>query len=147
MKISDGDMRKMVNTLQVRSAYQNINMALQSSSDLSGITVDRNFVFKLTGFPNPEDIKTIFNLLNQSDDIKKAYDAINDIRKNKGISLVSLLKDISDIMINLALPGTMKGSLYKRMAEIEYRLSLGCSEEKQLASLVGAFAETREILN
>jgi replication factor C subunit 3/5 len=70
---------------------------------------------------------------------------INDIRKNKGISLISLLKDISDILIKADLPGNMKGGLYKRMAEIEYRLSLGCSEEKQLASLIGAFVDCRTI--
>ena len=70
---------------------------------------------------------------------------INDIRKNKGISLISLLKDISDIIVIAELPGNMKGGLYKRIAEIEYRLSLGCSEEKQLASLIGAFVECRTI--
>lgn len=120
-------------------------MSLQSSQAYDGITVDRNFVFRLTGFPNPEDIITILNLLTSSDDIKKAYDEINDIRRNKGISLVSLIKDISDVMITLTMPGNMKGNLYKRMAEIEYRLSLGCSEEKQLASLIGAFVEIRSI--
>ena len=67
------------------------------------------------------------------------------MRRNKGISLVSLLKDISDILIRASLPGNMKGNLYKRMAEIEYRLSLGCSEEKQLASLIGGFVECRSI--
>lgn len=70
---------------------------------------------------------------------------INDIRKNKGISLVSLLKDISDILVKADMPGNMKGGLYKRMAEIEYRLSLGCSEEKQLSSLIGAFVECRTV--
>lgn len=70
---------------------------------------------------------------------------INDIRRNKGISLVSLLKDISEILVRSDTPGNMKGNLYKRMAEIEYRLSIGCSEEKQLASLIGAFIECRTL--
>jgi replication factor C subunit 3/5 len=136
-KIAEGDMRKMVNTLQ------SIQMSLQSRDNGMSIQVDRNFVFKLTGLPNPEDIQRVFNVLSTTDDIQKAYEEINELRRNKGVSLVSLLKDISEILININSPGNMKGNIYKRMAEIEYRLSIGCSEEKQLASLIGAFVESR----
>lgn len=67
-KISDGDMRKMVNTLQ------NIHMYLQSNSDWNNKIVDRNLIYKLTGFPNPEDIQKIFEMLATSDDIQATYE-------------------------------------------------------------------------
>ncbi len=146
IKISEGDMRKMVNTLQ------NVHMFLQSSEGLQNKLVDRTMIFKLTGFPNPDDIQKIFEMLATSDDIQKTYEgkfrltqAINEMRRNKGISLASLLKDICDILITVKTPGNLKGNLYQRMAEIEYRLSIGCSEEKQLASLIGGFVETRAV--
>lgn len=62
-------MRKMVNTLQ------SIHMAIQSNPNQLDITVDRNYVFKHTGFPNPEDIDRIFEILTSSDDILKAYES------------------------------------------------------------------------
>lgn len=139
VKISEGDMRKMVNTLQ------SIHMSLQSKKEALNLLVDRNYVFRLTGLPNPEDIQRIFRLLVESDDIQKAYEDINELRRNRGVSLASLLKDISEILVDLQAPGNFKGNVYKRMAEIEYRLSIGCSEEKQLASLVGIFVESRSI--
>ena len=135
VKISDGDMRKMVNMLQ------SIHMSLKSRPELENLKVDRNYVFKLTGFPNPADIDRIFAILLESDDILKSYKEINDIRKNKGISLVSLLKDLSEKLMAAKTPGNMKGNIFKRMADIEYRLSVGASEEKQLASPVGGFME------
>lgn len=72
MKISEGDMRKMVNTLQ------SIHMALQSKPNQSELVVDRDYVFKHTGFPNPADIERIFSILTTSDDILKAYEGSRD---------------------------------------------------------------------
>lgn len=143
VKISEGDMRKMVNTLQ------NIHMSLQGlpSAELPAFNIDRDYVFKLTGFPNPADIETIQKILLEAEDIKAAYDQINEIRRAKGISLSALIKDITDFLVTLQTPGNMKGNLFKRMAEIEYRLSLGCSEEKQLASMIGCFVEVRALKN
>ena len=63
VKISEGDMRKMVNTLQ------NVHMYLQSAEGLQGMLVDRTMLFKLTGFPNPDDIEKVFNLLSTSEDV------------------------------------------------------------------------------
>ena len=48
-------------------------MALQSGSEDSGIIVDRTYVFKHTGFPNPEDIERIFKILTTCEDILLAY--------------------------------------------------------------------------
>ena len=73
--------------------------------------------------------------------------AINDIRKNKGISLTSLMKDLTETLLSINTPGNMKSNLFKRMSDIEYRLSIGCSEEKQLASMIGGFVECRAISN
>lgn len=49
-------------------------MALQSKPNQSELVVDRDYVFKHTGFPNPADIDRIFNILTTSDDILKAYE-------------------------------------------------------------------------
>lgn len=68
IKISEGDMRKMVNTLQ------NVHMWLQSEDGMANKLVDRNMVYKLTGFPNPDDILKIFDLLTTSEDIHATYE-------------------------------------------------------------------------
>jgi DNA polymerase III delta prime subunit len=44
-----------------------------------------------------------------------------------------------------AFPENMKMFLINRLSEIEFRLSSGVSEKTQLASLIGAFIEIRNV--
>lgn len=43
------------------------------------------------------------------------------------------------------MPGEQQAFLVNRLGDIEYRLSVGCSESIALGSLVGAFNEIRFI--
>lgn len=64
---------------------------------------------------------------------------------DKGISLQILLKEINSILMRMEWGNSTKIFLTKRLCELEYRMSIGCSEKLQLGSLVGAFNEVRHI--
>ena len=70
---------------------------------------------------------------------------IDSIKVEKGLSLQILLKEINNILMKTDWSNPTKIFLTKRLCELEYRMSLGCSEKLQLGALVGAFNEIRHI--
>lgn len=70
---------------------------------------------------------------------------IDSIKVEKGLSLQILLKEINNILMRTDWSNQTKMFLTKRLCELEYRMSLGCSEKLQLGALVGAFNEIRHI--
>lgn len=65
--------------------------------------------------------------------------------KNSGISLNSIIKNLTDKIVQSNTNENLKGDILIRMAEIEKNLSLGCLDVRQLGGLVGAFFEVRHI--
>jgi len=105
--------------------------------------VGRNFVYNMTGFPHPDDLEEILNNMLEAEDLESAIIRINTLKTSKGISLNSILTNLTERLIQLNLPANMLGQILKNMAEIEYRLSIGADEDLQVASLVAAFFEAR----
>ena len=97
----------------------------------------------MTGFPHPDVLDAIFGIMMESDNLGNAISEVNLQKRQKGISLHTLIQSIGENLMTYDLPQDMVGMLYKRLAEIEYRLSLGCNEEIQTSSLVAAFFEAR----
>ena len=136
--ICQGDMRKIVNMLQ------SIHITLKSggTDTDNNEEIGRNYIFKMTGYPHPEEIDNIFNIL-MNDDVMVAYARIKKISSLKGISLISIINEVTQRVLSLELPGNTAVNIIQRLAEIEYRLSISCSEEIQLGSQVSAFTESR----
>ena len=139
IKLSDGDMRKVINTLQ------NIHISLMShiGQDKFLTRVTRDFIYKMTGYPHPEILQKILEVMLSGASLKDTIETVNKIKLEKGISLGTLISNLGESLMSLIMPAQMKGFLLKRMADIEYRLSLGCDEDIQTASLVAGFMETR----
>lgn len=127
--ICQGDMRKIVNMLQ------SIHITLKSggTDTDNNEEIGRNYIFKMTGYPHPEEIDNIFNIL-MNDDVMVAYARIKKISSLKGISLISIINEVTQRVLSLELPGNTAVNIIQRLAEIEYRLSISCSEEIQLGS-------------
>lgn len=56
-----------------------------------------------------------------------------------------ILKEVSNLLMSIEWTNSTKIFLNKRIAELEYRMSLGATEKLQLGSLIGAFNEVRTI--
>ena len=139
INLSEGDMRKVINMLQ------NIHISLMShiGQDKNTTRVTRDFIYKMTGYPHPDVLQRILETVTTGDKLKDTIEKVNQIKLEKGISLGTLITNLGDSLMTLSMPAQMKGFLLKRMADIEYRLSLGCDEDVQTASLVAGFMEVR----
>lgn len=101
----------------------------------------------MTGHPHPAILKKTFQLLLEETDFNNVYKKTFNTMRERGISLNSILKDLTQELITYNLNEDMRAKVLMRMAEIEYRLSLGCTDRKQLGSLVGVFLESRVVGN
>jgi len=61
------------------------------------------------------------------------------------LSLDDITRELHKCVMETAFPENMKMFLINRLSEIEFRLSSGVSEKTQLASLIGAFIEIRNV--
>ncbi|XP_043494774.1 replication factor C subunit 5 isoform X1 [Polistes fuscatus] len=130
MTLCSGDMRKVLNILQ--------------STWLAFGSVTEETVYSCVGHPLPVDIKNIANwLLNESYEL--SYCKIQDLKIKKGLALQDILTELHLFVHKIEFPDYILIDLIIKMAEIEKRVAVGCSEAIQLNALVAAFHQAREI--
>ncbi|XP_076670542.1 replication factor C subunit RfC3 isoform X1 [Andrena cerasifolii] len=128
--LSGGDMRKVLNVLQ--------------STWLAFGSVTEENVYSCVGHPLPIDIKNIVNwLLNESYEL--CYSKIQDIKLKKGLALQDILTELHLFVNKIEFPDPILIELVIKLAEIEKRVAIGCSEAVQLNALVSAFQRARDI--
>lgn len=128
--LSGGDMRKVLNVLQ--------------STWLAFGAVTEENVYTCVGHPLPIDIKNIVNwLLNESYEL--CYCKIQDIKLKKGLALQDILTQLHLFVNKIEFPDSILIELIIKLAEIEKRVAIGCSEPVQLNALVSAFQNARNI--
>jgi len=129
IKLAAGDMRKVLNVLQATHMAYN--------------TVNEKNVYLCTGSPLPKDIDRIIKwMLNF--EFKEAHDKIRKLSINKGLSLQDIIKDVHARLLQSKLDDGVAIALYTKLAEIEYRLSIGAKESIQLSAMVAAFQQVRD---
>ncbi|KAB0362855.1 hypothetical protein FD754_007011 [Muntiacus muntjak] len=152
--LSSGDMRRALNILQ------STNMAFGK--------VTEETVYTCTGHPLKSDIANILDwMLNQ--DFTTAYRNIlslalhicpgtwslclncssldiMELKTLKGLALHDILTEIHLFVHRVDFPSSVRIHLLTKMADIEYRLSVGTSEKIQLSSLIAAFQVTRDLI-
>ncbi|EGR31962.1 replication factor c subunit, putative [Ichthyophthirius multifiliis] len=151
-KLCDGDMRRVVNMLQVKQfqyiyIYYIFQQSLQLQSNiLNQVFVNEEFVYKFTGNATPQDMEEILNIL-LTENLINAYETIRKYQVLKGISLQVILKELNMKLMYSRYPSIALEFLVKRIAELEYRMSISCEEKVQLLSLIGVFIEIRHTIN
>ncbi|KAI9228875.1 MAG: P-loop containing nucleoside triphosphate hydrolase protein [Piptocephalis tieghemiana] len=136
MRLSKGDMRRVLNILQACHA---------STTTLSGSgSIYEEDVYQCTGQPNPKDIETIVNTL-LNDSFASAHSVLQQLRTVKGLALLDILGEIGEYLESVELPQTMRIYLLEKLADLEYRLSGGATEHLQVTALVGIFKTAVDI--
>jgi len=126
-----GDMRRALNVLQ--------SAALAQGQE----EIDQDIVYRTTGQASPDEIKAIMDiLLNETP--REALAQLREIQQKRGIALQDMIEGLHDQLLDFELENGTLANVIQRLAEIEYRLAKGCSDEKQLAGLVAAFLFLRE---
>ena len=131
LRLSGGDMRRVLNLLQ--------------STAMSHDVVDETAVYLTAGAPFPSDVDKILELLMNAK-FEKAWKDISNLCSVKGYALADVLQDLTVKVAALDADSTTLGHLLDGMSSVEHRLAFGTDEKLQIASLVGVFGKTRDLM-
>lgn len=129
IKVSGGDMRKVINTLQAT------HMAF-------GVVTEKN-ISTCVGYPLPEDIINIKNIL-ETYAINDAYPKLSKIIKTNGYALIEIIHELFNIHMNDFLKSKQTTNirlmnLITHMRNIEANLSRSQNDSVQLSGLISAY--------
>jgi len=117
VEVSRGDCRRAINYLQ--------------SCGTISQKIDQDIVFKIAGEVPPEKVKEILQTAIQGQ-LDFSINLLNDVIKEYGLSGINVIKNIHREIYDLNISEKIKIELSKLLAEFEYRLSQGGTEEIQL---------------
>jgi len=119
--VSRGDCRRAINYLQ--------------SCGTISKKIDQEIVFRVAGEVPPDKIKIILQNALEGQ-LQLSIKLLNELIKDFGISGRNIIRDIHREIYDLNISENLKIELSKLLAEFEYRLSQGGTEEIQLQSLL-----------
>lgn len=120
--VAEGDMRKAINVLETASLITKDNV----------ITLDS--IYKSSGMIHPEIIIDFIKRGLMGD--KSAFESIDVMLFQDGLSGVDILKQMFQEVMNLNIPDKMKVELFDNIGECDFRISEGSNERIQLKWLV-----------
>lgn len=123
--VSQGDLRKAVNSLQV-------------SASLSS-KIDADTVYQAASTARPEIITELIETCIKGD-FMKGRGILDDLLISQGLSGEDIIRQIHKSLIDLPIKDSLKIELIDRVGETEFRLVEGSNDRIQLESLLAHFA-------
>ncbi|MHB8604088.1 MAG: replication factor C small subunit [Thermoplasmatota archaeon] len=123
--VAQGDMRRLVNTLQVASA--------------GGKKVDEENIYHATSTARPEDVKQMLEVA-LAGGFMKARDKLDELLITYGLSGEDIVRQIHRSVFDLPVPDEVKVKLVDRVGEADFRLVEGANERIQIEALLAHFA-------
>lgn len=140
LKLSQGDMRRILNVLQ--SSKNMIDDVKEGQEGQSNMEITEEMIYECCGMPQPKDIQTILRSILEEDWNTINY-TIRTVRATTGIALVDIISGILEILETYELQNEKtRISLLQKMANIEYAISKGGNENIQTSALVGAIKDS-----
>lgn len=124
LRISNGDMRRVLNVLQ--------------GCSLAHDHIDEDCVYSVTGQPRPADIKLMFDSL-LNDEFSVCYSYISNLKSARGLALVDIVTCLFSLVSICQFPAQSTIYIINQLAELECRLANNASDQVQLSSLIGSF--------
>ena len=121
VEVSKGDCRRAINYLQ--------------SCGTISKKIDQEIVFRVAGEVPPEKIREILQTALEGQ-LQFSLKLLNDITREYGLSGINIIKNIHREIYDLSISEDLKIEISKLLAEFEYRLSQGGTEEIQLQALL-----------
>jgi replication factor C small subunit len=119
--VSKGDCRRAINYLQ--------------SCGTISKNIDQDVVFRVAGEVPPERIRDVLKTALKGQ-LQFSLKLLHDITREYGLSGISIIKNLHREIYDLDVSEDVKIELTKILAEFEYRLSQGGTEEIQLQALL-----------
>ena len=141
VKLSKGDMRRALNVLQAcHAGSRPLPMRGQpkvKDEDVKYELITDATIYNCIAAPNPEDIRLIMATLLSTADLTSCLNSINAIKQSRGMALADILTGLSEELNNLDVSTQTRVSWLEGLAEIEYRLASGGSENIQTGGMIG----------
>ena len=125
--VAQGDMRRIVNTLQVASAGTGM--------------VSAESVYQTTATARPEDVKEMLEIA-LSGNFIGARDKLDEMLISYGLSGEDIVRQIHRTVFDLTVPDKIKVEMVERVGETDFRLVEGANERIQIEALLARVALT-----
>ena len=126
--IAEGDLRKAINLLQAVSATGKDN-------------ITKEVVYDIAGLLHPNEIREIIKMALKGD-LTKARRKLFSLMVDKGISGTDIIKQMGNEVMQLEdIPDNKIVKIMDAIAETDYRLTEGASEDIQILALLAKIAE------
>lgn len=139
--LSKGDMRRALNVLQACHASSTPlhvpGEPMKEDKDIQRDLITQETIYDCIAAPHPGDIATIAQTLLTTSNIGSCLNTVNTLKRSKGLALADILTALGEQLAEVDVPAQTRVAWLEGLAEIEYRLSGGGSENVQTGGLVG----------
>jgi replication factor C subunit 3/5 len=139
--LSKGDMRRALNVLQACHASSTPlhvpGQPVPEEKDVQRDLITTETIYTCIAAPHPADINLITQTLLTTSDVTSCLSTINTLKRTKGLALADILTAMADQLAEVDAPTQTRVAWLEGLADIEYRLSGGGSEQVQTGGLVG----------
>jgi replication factor C subunit 3/5 len=150
VKLSKGDMRRALNVLQACHAGSRPlpvhNAPKPKPEDITYELITDATIYNCIAAPYPADIRMIMNTLLSTPDVMSCLTTINTLKLNRGLALADILTSLAEELQALEVSPQTRITWLEGLAEIEYRLSGGGSENIQTGGMVGVVRQGCDLM-
>jgi len=126
LEISEGDLRRVTNTLQAAASM--------------GKPIDAEAVYSVVGRANPTDVRRMIALALKGDFLG-ARERLREMILKYGVAGSDIIRQIHLEVFRLEIPEKWKIKLMETIGETDFRLVQGADEEVQLSALLAKLTE------
>lgn len=123
--VSEGDMRRGINSLQVAASL--------------GSRIDAETIYKVTSTARPEEVKALIETA-LSGDFLKARSSLDGLLLEYGLSGEDIIRQLHRSIFDTGIPDRLKVQLVDHIGEVEFRMVEGANERIQLEALLAHLA-------
>ena len=139
--LSKGDMRRALNVLQACHASSTpLNVPgeqIKEGKDIKRDLITLETIYDCIAAPHPADINAITQTLLTTANVGTCLHTINTLKRTKGLALADILTALGEQLVEVDVPAQTRVAWLEGLADVEYRLSGGGSENVQTGGLVG----------
>jgi len=126
LEVSEGDLRRAINTLQAAASM--------------GKPIDAETVYSVVGRANPTDVRRMIALALKGDFLG-AREGLREMILKYGVAGSDIMRQIHLEVFRLEIPEKWKIKLMEAIGETDFRLVQGADEEVQLSALLAKLTE------
>ncbi|KAK9239488.1 P-loop containing nucleoside triphosphate hydrolase protein [Lipomyces kononenkoae] len=129
LSLSKGDMRRALNVLQACHVARD-------DAEAEGTPITVEDIYECVGNPRPADIRLIMDTI-MSAEWGTALRTIRKMKKTNGLALADILPGLFEEIERIQVKPVTRTEWIMGLADIEYRLSSGGSENLQTSGMIG----------